>query len=192
MRLGAVLLAAGRGERFGGNKLLADFGGRTLIGCAAGAMCLCGAQRLAAVVSCGETAEIVKACGMEVIWNDSPEKGQSHSIRLGVSAMQEMDAVLLMAADQPRLTGASLAHLVSEYRRRGKGLACLSDETHRGNPAVFSSAYFEALLSLSGDRGAKGILRLHEDDLTVVRCLERHELADADTPGALAELAALG
>jgi len=192
MRLGAVLLAAGRGERFGGNKLLVDYGGRSMISCAIDAMRFCGAQRFAAVVSCSETADIAKACGLEVIWNGSPEKGQSYSICLGVSAMLEMDAVLLMAADQPRLTGASLARLADQYRHSGRGLACLCDETHRGNPAVFSSAYYQKLLSLSGDRGAKGILRAHEDDLLVVSCLNPHELADADTRGALADIAELG
>ena len=59
-------------------------------------------------------------------------------------------------------------------------------------PAIFSAAYYAELSALSGDRGAKGILRAHEDDLLVVSCLCPHELADADTPEALAEIAALG
>ena len=31
--LGCVIMASGTGQRFGGNKLLADFGGRPLISC---------------------------------------------------------------------------------------------------------------------------------------------------------------
>jgi len=189
MRLGAVLLAAGKGTRFGANKLLAGYRGRPMICAALDAMRQSSAARMAVVVSCGETAELVKAYGYEVIWNDSPEAGQSHSVALGVGSMRDMDAVLLLAADQPRLTGESLAHLIAQFLQSGKGLACLCDETHRGNPAVFSAAYYKELLTLSGDRGAKGILRAHEDDLLVVDCLYPRELADADTPQALAALA---
>ena len=50
---------------------------------------------------------------------------------------------------------------------------------------MFAKTYFSALLSLQGDRGAKGILRANENDLLVVSCLYDHELADADTPDML-------
>ena len=192
MRLGVVLLAAGRGERFGANKLLADYRGRPMLCAALDALRQCGAARMAAVVSCDEAARLAREYGCEVIWNDAPAAGQSHSIALSVDAMREMDAVLFLAADQPRLKAGSLARLIEQHRLSSKGLACLQDETHRGNPAIFSAAYYAELSALSGDRGAKGILRAHEDDLLVVSCLCPHELADADTPEALAEIAALG
>ena len=51
MNVGAVVLAAGLSTRFGANKLLADAGGRPLIGCALGSLCAAeGIARRAAVV----------------------------------------------------------------------------------------------------------------------------------------------
>ena len=191
MRLGVVLLAAGMSKRFGANKLLADYGGRPVICSALDAIRACGAARMAAVISCDETAALAEAGGCEVILNDHPEAGQAGSIVLGVMAMQDMDAVLLLAADQPRLTGESLLRLKEAFEDSGKEAACLRDETHMGNPAVFSRRCFDELLALSGDRGAKGVLRAHEDSLLVVDCLYAHELADADTPQALAEIAGM-
>ena len=67
-------------------------------------------------------------------------------------------------------------------------MACLEDESHRGNPAVFPAACFDELLALRGDCGAKGVLRAHGDELTVVRSRFPGELADADEPQALALL----
>lgn len=185
MRLGLVLLAAGRSERFGANKLLADYRGKPVVCCALEAMDAVPAAKKAVVTGCGEIAHLAEAHGFDVIVNDAPQLGQSHSIHLGTTAMRDMDAVLLLAADQPGLTGASLSALAEAFCAGRKGIACLRDETHMGNPAVFSARYYPALLSLAGDRGAKGILRANEEDLLIVNCLHPGELGDADTPEAL-------
>ena len=186
MNVGAVVLAAGLSARFGGNKLLACLGDRPLLGHALEA--LCGAQgiaRRAAVVSDARVAHLVREAGLEVIPNDEPGLGQAHSIVLAAQAMHDMDALLLMAGDQPLLRAATLTRLLRAFTESGKGIACLEDGTHRGNPAVFSAAYRERLLSLTGDRGAGALLRANEADLLVVPCTDADELSDADTPQAL-------
>lgn len=187
-RLGVVLLAAGRSERFGANKLLADFRGKPMICRALEALSALTACRKCVVAGSERIAVLAQEYGFDVIYNHEPELGQSHSIRLGVGAMQDLDAVLLMAADQPSLTGQSLVRLSKAFCACEKGIACLCDETHMGNPAVFSKAYFPQLLRLEGDRGAKAILRSNPDALLIVSCVYRGELADADTPDALKEI----
>lgn len=188
MKLGVVLLAAGKSERFGSNKLLAKFGDRPLVCRALEAMRAVSAQKACVVTGSEEIAALALAEGSNVIWNENPAFGQSHSIHLGVQAMQELDAVLLLVGDQPMLTGASLLNLINAFASSGRGIACLRDETHMGNPAVFAARYYPELLALSGDRGAKGILRAHNDDVLVVDCVNPGELADADTPQALENL----
>ena len=202
MRLGAVLLAAGLGTRWkanrqsvdagaglpAANKLLADFGGKPVVCRAMDALAEIGCERAAVVTGDGQIAMLAGDYGMQAVRNDEPELGMSHSIALGVHAMRDMDALLLMAADQPLLTGASLCALVDAHRGCGKGIACLRDETHWGNPAVFCSKYFDALLALTGDAGAKRVLRENEGDLLIVDCLYPHELEDADDPSALLRL----
>ncbi len=188
MKLGMVLLAAGRSARFGSNKLLADFGGRPLVCRAMEAAAELDAAQRVAVVSCNEVAALAAKHGFDVIRNDAPELGQARSLVLGAQAMSDVDAVLFAVGDMPLLTGESLRLLVDRFEASGLGIACLSDETHRGNPAVFAKGYFPELLALSGDRGAKGILRAHEDDLLVVPCTGANELADADTHEALAAI----
>ena len=185
MKLGAVLLAAGQSERFGSNKLLADFGGRPMVCRVMEAMKQIRADRFAAVVSCSEVAALAHECGFDVIYNDAPALGQAHSVVLAAKQMRDMDTLLFAAGDQPLLTGKSLERLIAGFKESGRGIACLADKTHRGNPAVFAKAYFPELLARSGDRGAKGILRAHENDLLVVPSFRENELADADTPEAL-------
>ena len=191
MNVGAVVLAAGLSTRFGANKLLADAGGRPLIGCALGSLCAAeGIARRAAVVSDERVAQVVREYGVQVIDNREPERGQAHSIVLAARAMRDMDALLLMAGDQPLLRADTLTRLIRAFEESGKGIACLQDGTHRGNPAIFSAAYYDRLRALTGDRGAGGLLRACEADCTVVRCALADELADADTPQALAQIQA--
>ena len=194
MRLGAVLLAAGQGRRFAkeqpgaGSKLLFPLRGKPLICYALDALASLRAERTAVVTGDARHAQLSRERGFDVACNAEPERGQGHSIALGMAAMEGMDAALLLAADQPNLTADSLRSLVRAYEGSGKGLACLRDETHWGNPAVFSRAYFPALRALDGDRGAKRILLAHQEDLLIVPCLFPGELADVDTPQALAVL----
>lgn len=180
--LGIALLAAGKSERFGSNKLLADFGGRPLVCRALEAMHAIPAGKRCVVTGSDEVAALAREYGCDVIANHKPELGQSHSIHLGVHAMQDMDAVLFLVGDQPLLSRESLLLLVQSYLDGKKGIACLCDQSHMGNPAVFGSQYFPELLALRGDRGAKGILRAHEEDLLVVSAFGENELSDADTP----------
>jgi molybdenum cofactor cytidylyltransferase len=50
----------------------------------------------------------------------------------------------------------------------GKGLiACTYAET-LGTPVLFRRPYFNALLALSGDAGAKQLLKRHPDDVATV------------------------
>ena len=191
MNVGAVVLAAGLSSRFGGNKLLAPMGGRPLLGHALTALCAAeGIARRAAVVSDERVAQVVREYGVQVIDNREPERGQAHSIVLAAQAMRDMDALLLMAGDQPLLRADTLTRLIRAFEESGKGIACLQDGTHRGNPAIFSAAYYDRLRALTGDRGAGGLLRACEADCTVVRCALADELADADTPQALAQIQA--
>ena len=186
MNIGAAVLAAGLSTRFGENKLLAPLGEKPLLAHALDA--LSGAQgiaRRAAVVSDARVAELVRGCGVQVIVNGEPARGQAHSVVLAAQAMRDMDALLLMAGDQPLLRADTLTRLIRAFERSGKGIACLQDATHRGNPAVFSAAYFDRLCALSGDRGAGRLLREFEGDLLVIGCTDADELADADTPQAL-------
>lgn len=188
MKLGVALLAAGTGSRFGGNKLLADYRGQPLVSCALRALGELPAARRVAITSDERVAALAQEYGFEPVHNDAPQLGQGRSVSLAASALCDMDAMLLMLGDQPRVSGESLSRLIGAFERSGKGLACLRDETHAGNPAVFSHAYFDRLAALDGDRGAKGILRQNPDDLTVVPCVYPFELADADTPQALAAM----
>ena len=113
MKIGCVLMAAGFGRRFGGNKLQAEFdGGATLIQCALSAIPDDKLAQVVVVTQYPQVAELARKYGFTALPNPHPEVGQSESIRIGLQALQDCDAVLFQVADQPKLQKETVAELL--------------------------------------------------------------------------------
>ena len=183
--IGCVLLAAGRGLRFGENKLLARLEGRTLLDRAIDA--IPPGLRTVAVVSSPETARIASARGLEALRNDRPEDGISRSVRLGTGALRDCEAILYLVADQPRLSREGVERVLALHREYPDCICAAASEGQRGNPCLFPADLFPELLKLEGDVGGSRVIRAHPDRLRLME-VPAIQLADADTPEALEQL----
>lgn len=181
MRLGAVLMAAGAAARFGSNKLLYPVGGVPMIQRAFAAI----PPRLferACVVSCyPEILAQAEVNGFQPVFNPRPEEGQSVSVRLGLSALTDMDGVLFSVCDQPWLRRESAARLLADFTAHPRCICALSWQGVRGSPVVFPKDLFPALLALTGDRGGGGVIQANRDRLRLVEAADSTELRDVDT-----------
>lgn len=186
MRTDVVLLAAGGGRRFGGNKLLCEFGGRPLFEHAFAAVKAAAPARAVVVTRYAEIARAAAGYGFECVMNPEPEKGQAHSLQLGLRACEGADAVLFTVCDQPYLR----ARTISEMLRRADEehiLRCCSG-ARAGSPVVFPKRFFAELLALRGDVGGRAVLRAHPEAVRGVETADARELEDADTREQLEEL----
>lgn len=196
MRLGVILLAAGRGVRFGGDKLAACVEGRTLFARALDVAAALGASRCVTVVSDPARALEAKARGLLPVLNDRPEAGISRSIRLGLDACDESDACdasgacdaggacdayLFMVGDQPYLRAQSVRTLIETWERGRCAIACLGCGGEPGNPVIFAARFAPELRALSGDVGGKRVMRAHPELVRIVQA-DARELWDMDTP----------
>lgn len=182
MRLGIVLLAAGAGKRFGGNKLTAQVHGKPMYLWAMENIEEMKTE-LPAVVVTG-TPEIVSAAeakGMIAIFNGQPELGISLSIRLGIEAViqedRKVDGILFMVCDQPWLEKTTLVRLMSEF---DGGILALSYGERRGNPVIFSREYLKELSELSGDIGGRQVMAHHRENVRFLEVNDEKELQDID------------
>jgi molybdenum cofactor cytidylyltransferase len=187
MKIGCVVMAAGNATRFGGKKLEAVVGGRTLFRRALDAVPRELFAAVIVVVQDAALCPLVSSYGFMPLVNLHPEWGASHTISLGLTALQKFDAVLFQVADQPLLTRSSVAALVEFYRTDPRQIAALGHGGVRGNPCLFPRAFFPELLALSGDQGGNAVIRQHESALRLYEVPAR-ELSDVDTPQALKEL----
>ena len=186
-RVSCVVLAAGPGTRFGGDKLLAKLHGMTLIERALDAV---PAGRLSQVVVVGGSEQVLALArerGFVAVPNELPEEGISRSIRLGVQALEVCDAVLFMVADQPLLRQSRICDLLDEAQKWPESILALSQKGRKGNPCLFPAEFASELLALSGDQGGSAVMQRHPSRVRLVEA-SPEELFDVDTPEALETL----
>jgi CTP:molybdopterin cytidylyltransferase MocA len=163
-RIVGALLAAGSGSRFGGNKLEAMLAGTMIGEHAAHALAGCGCDWNVAICrpDAAGLGTALDALGFLRIVNDTPEAGLSHS--LGLAAQYAIrcgaEGVLVCLGDMPFVTTAHLEQLLCAFdaTNRESCVASLHGAI-RMSPAIIPASLFAALATLSGDQGARALLR---------------------------------
>jgi CTP:molybdopterin cytidylyltransferase MocA len=156
MHIGAVVLAAGASNRLGEPKQLLMLGGETLLERTVRVARAAGCSPV--VVVLGAFAEVIQTgCQLGdavVVVNEDWAKGMGRSVRMGVLALRDLDACVVMTCDMPAVTIAHLQALMAS------GEVTASSYTgKRGVPAYFPASMFQSLMASQGDAGAKDLLR---------------------------------
>lgn len=125
-------------------------------------------------------AEAVKTKEIQVLYNPHPEDGISSSVKIGLNASLDADAVLFTVSDQPWLTSETICELIHVFLNTSKGIACVSCQGKMGNPCIFDRKYYNELLSLEGDKGGKKVVMKHLDDTQIYEIEAGRELEDID------------
>ena len=190
-RVGVVILAAGRGSRFGEDapKTLARLGRRPLVTHAVAAATTSGLRPVVVVVGC-QAADVAAAAGAlaEVVENPDWESGMSTSLRAGLATLiadPTVTAVAVALADQPRI-GADAYRRLAAAHREGAQLAVATYGGRRGHPVLIGRAHFDDAMHMTGDEGARSLLAAH--DVVEVPCDGTGDATDVDTPADLAAL----
>jgi len=161
--LAVAILAAGRSARFGTeDKLAAPFRGKPL-----------GLHTAEALTGLefghrwviARTADHIcmprwTSAGFETVVNADAAKGMGSSLRCAADRAKEAGAEGLMVclADMPLVPPAHFSALKRVWSERG-GLVASQDGALVSPPAIFSREQFGALLDLTGDQGAKPLLK---------------------------------
>lgn len=172
-----VLLAAGLSSRFGpADKLQVPLDGLPLgLHAARRLGSLPFARRIAVVRDKGPD---FAGFGFTAIVNPDPAAGQSASIRLGLAEarLAEPQAMLIALADMPFVTEAHIRALLDGFDSTHPVVAS-TDGQRASPPALFDASLFPTLECLTGDTGARMLLRE-----AVLVGASPAELADIDTP----------
>ena len=191
LKLGCVVMAAGNARRFGENKLAAELDGRSLIRRALEAVPGEAFDSVVVVTQYPEIADLAQEFHFTAIQNEHPDFGISHTIRLGLSQLQDCDGVLFLVSDQPLLRQESVAELVRLWQKQPDKIAALSHGGVRGNPCLFPAPFFPELMNLREDKGGNTVIRRHEDCLVLLE-VDPRELTDVDTPDAMKQVQEIG
>ncbi|MEW6745239.1 MAG: nucleotidyltransferase family protein [Planctomycetota bacterium] len=191
-RVAAVVLAAGASRRLGRPKQLLPWHGRSLLRHVAQEAASSQAASCFVVLGCNhqELDVELKGLDVELVRNEGWREGMASSIRAGVEAACGLeprpDAVALIACDQPHVSHALIDSLIRRHEQTHASIVACEYAGTVGVPALFARLHFEELLSLTGDRGAKGVIAAHLR--TVARLPFPEGRLDIDIPADLDHL----
>ena len=188
-----MILAAGGSRRLGQPKQLLTYRGETLLNRAVRIAEEAGASPVVAVLG-AEFARIrgsLESRSVIAVRNDRWRQGMGSSIQAGMRALAlcapDVQGVLLMSCDQPRLTADHLRALIAAFASNPEPVIAASTYAGvHGVPAVFPRSAFDQLRGLSGDKGARSIIENQSCPVVAVEFSGGE--VDIDGPGDLSLL----
>jgi molybdenum cofactor cytidylyltransferase len=191
-RPAVVVLAAGRGRRFGGQKLLAPLGGRPLVRHTVERLLGASVGEVIVVIGGRDAAPMRAALAglsARAVELDAGEELMSDSLRAGLGALPaDAPAVLVALGDQPTVAPRIVDALVGEWRRTGALIVAPSYDGERGNPVLFDRRVVPELAAVPGDAGAREVVARDSARVRLVP-FPFAPPPDVDTPADFATLA---
>ena len=195
--IAAIVLAAGQSRRMGAtNKLLADIDGKPMIVRVVETL---KASKLASsdhpiIVVTGHEAARIKTVldGHDVHFVDNPNYGEglSTSLAAGLNALEDgVEGAMICLGDMPNVTPDDLDQIIAAFDPEEDRAICVPTvDGKRGNPVLWSAAFFEDMKTLKGDVGARHLIGEAGNQVCEVPLKTRGTLEDFDTPEALNRL----
>lgn len=188
----AILLAAGRATRFGGDKLLAmlehgpDAG--MAIGVATCKRLLRVIPDVVAVVRPNDTAlaTALEGAGARIVVAERADAGMGASLAAGVAASAQAEGYVVALADMPWIETETISRIVGSLAA-GASLVAPVYRGVRGHPVGFAASHRAGLLALHDDEGARGVLAANRDALTLIDVEDAGVLRDVDSPADLSQ-----
>jgi molybdenum cofactor cytidylyltransferase len=197
--IAAVVLAAGASRRFGSDKLLHPLTLRGVTLPLAEHSLLPWLETFASITvvvrlggeSFCSALEIALGAtkSAQIDWIECPDaaQGMASSLVCGVRANRDAAGWLIGLADMPAVPSAAIAG-VRDALMAGAALAAPFHDGKRGHPVGLASHYYDELLLLQGDNGARCLLERDKSIVVEIKSGDAGIFADIDVPGDLQHL----
>jgi molybdenum cofactor cytidylyltransferase len=177
----AILLAAGAGTRFGGEKLLHPLEDGVAIAAHAARNLLAATPDVIAVVRWGDFPlyDMLEQEGCQVTMFQGAARGMGASLAHGVAQARGADGWVVALADMPRIRSDTVKSVITALQQ-GALIAAPVHKGERGHPVGFGAALRDELLALDGDQGARAVVERHRDSVQLIECDDPGVLFDVD------------
>ena len=182
-----VVLAAGAGRRFGGDKMLADIDGQPMIRHVASAYAeLCG-QATVVIAEDERLRHALDGVAADVVVNREASEGIASSIRAAVTHSRHHPALMIALGDEPRVDRGLVMRVMQLWHEQRPPMVVPRYNGEPGHPVLFDEAVYDELLTLEGDRGAKGLIERYGSKVLAVE-VDGPRPLDIDTTNDLEKL----
>ena len=184
-----IILAAGAATRFGHPKQLLRLKDKYLIERVLDAALNSRLGRVVLVLGFAHQ-KIQKALGkklrhakLQIEVNPHYQKGQGHSLQVGLSSViNTFPAVMFLLADQPLVDAATINCLLDKFWSADKDIGVPTFHGKRGNPSIFSQKFYQHIMKIKGDIGARQIINAHPERVLEIEIKNPLLFSDVDTP----------
>jgi len=183
------MLAAGLARRMGRQKLLLQLQGKPVVRLSVEHI-VSHVEDVVVVTGPEDTAirQALEGLPVRFAVNPRPQDGQGTSIAAGVAALKPWTTAALIAlGDQPRMPAAVVPALLDAFRRSGQAIVAPVYQGVHGTPVLFSSEVFGELRALTGDAGARAVVKVNPERVEAV-AFDIAMPPDVDTPEDYAKL----
>ena len=191
MSISAIILAAGRSERFGENKLKLGFDGQPLLAHTLEKLNGLNFDEILLVSGDEDLLHMGARYGIQGVPHNVGHLGQSASIIAGLSAAKTDNDYMFFVGDQPLLRKQTISILLDCQKSHPGKVVIPTFGGKSANPVVFPANYRTRLLTLSGDQGGKSVIA-SPDDAVYCHFGDSFEGLDIDTRQDYTRLLAAG
>ncbi len=169
-----IILAAGRSARLGSPKQLLSYQGKNLLQHTIDAAHESQAGPVIIVLGSDmdEIAAGLDQIHLTIVKNLNWESGMASSIGCGINAANNLypdtEAVILMVCDQPFVNSKLLKDLIKKQEESGSSIVASSYENILGTPALFHKKHFDEISALTGDTGARSLIKRYAESIEAI------------------------
>ncbi|MDX1659764.1 MAG: nucleotidyltransferase family protein [Nitriliruptorales bacterium] len=189
--VGAIVLAAGDGQRFGAPKALVEVDGSSLLERTVRTARGAGCSPVVVVVGAAAqaAAPLARRAGAEPVENPDWEAGMGSSLRAGFDALSgRCSAAVVLLVDQPDIVPEVLQRLIRRWHDETSAAVVATFAGSQRPPTLLDAdVWGELSATVVGDRGAQAWLRANPERVSAVECGDIASPNDIDTPEDLAE-----
>jgi molybdenum cofactor cytidylyltransferase len=185
--VGAVILGAGFGRRFGSDKRLHPLNGRTVAECTIEKY-LDVFTHIRVVVRPHDSAleKVLRRFSLQVVIADDAQLGMGHSLAAGFNSLDWRWAFVGLL-DMPFISPCTLTNLRDKAERQHSPAILRptldgADIQSSGHPVGWHYTFFDELRACRGDAGAKKLVTSHAQRVIDVPCSDIGIVRDIDRP----------
>ena len=184
--ISAVILAAGRAERMGEQKLFLPLGGKPVLQWVLESALASELDEIICVTrDFAPVRRQITLTDERLFWllNYAADRGQSTSVIAGLwAANQDCDGVMFMVGDQPLISKDLINALIDKFDDDSALIVAPKFNGEPRNPVLFRRQLFPELLKLTGDRGGRALLEKHRRKTALIEWPEEQPFLDLDVP----------
>jgi molybdenum cofactor cytidylyltransferase len=182
--ISAVVLAAGRAERMGEQKLLLPLNDKPVLQWVLESALASSVHEVTCVVrDLKAVRQRIALAHHRLHWliNYAADRGQSSSVIAGLWAIEpRSDGVLFLVGDQPLVRKDLLDALIQRFEQSSALIVAPSFKGQARNPVLFRRELFPEILRLTGDRGGRFLIEKHKSRTEYVEWQQEMPFMDID------------